>query len=58
MVNITINMSVEDFELIKSELLRAEENTQTSPREGEIPDKERVALANAQINHILNHFGW
>ena len=58
MVNITINMSVEDFEFIKSELIKAEENTQTSPRKGINPDKERVALANAQINHILNHFGW
>ena len=58
MVNVTINMSIEDFEFIKSELLKAEENTQTSPRKGVNPDKERVTLANAQINHILNHFGW
>ena len=57
MVNVTINMSVEDFEFIKSELLKAEENTQTSPIKGVNPDKERVALANTQINHILNHFG-
>lgn len=58
MINITINMSVEDFEFIKSELLKAEQNTFVSDREGAEPNKEKVKLANAQINHILNHFGW
>jgi hypothetical protein len=58
MVNITINMSMEDFEFIKSTLLQAEKNTYISDREGAEPDKEKVKLANAQITHILNHFGW
>ena len=58
MVTITINMTIEDMEFIKSELLKAEQNTRTSQREGTEPEKEKVALANAQINHILNKFGW
>lgn len=58
MVQITINMSVEDMEFIKSTLLQAERNTYVSDREGAEPDKEKVKLANAQINQILNHFSW
>ncbi len=58
MVNVTINMTMEDFEFIKSTLLQAEKNTYISNRESAEPDKEKVKLANAQINQILNHFGW
>lgn len=58
MVTVTINMTVKDMEFIKSTLLMAEQNTQVSPRIGIEPEKERVQLANAQINQILNHFGW
>jgi hypothetical protein len=58
MVTVTINMTTEDFEFIKSTLYKAENNTFVSSREGAEPDKEKVKLANAQINQILNHFGW
>ena len=58
MVTVTINMTVKDMDFIKSTLLMAEQNTQVSPRIGIEPEKERVQLANAQINQILNHFGW
>ena len=58
MVNVTVNMTMEDFEFIKTTLLNAEQNTYVSDRKGVEVDKEKVKLANAQINQILNHFGW
>ena len=58
MVTVTINMTVDDMEFLKSSLLQAEQNTFISDREGAELDKEKVKLANTQINHILQHFGW
>ena len=57
MVTVTINMTTEDFEFIKSTLIKAEQNTYITKGSTEV-DKEKVKLANAQINQILNHFGW
>lgn len=58
MVTVTINMSEEDLEFIKSTLHKAENNTYVSNRENAQPSKEKVKLANEQINQILNRFGW
>ena len=58
MVTITINMSEEDLEFIKSTLHKAESNTYVSDRENAQPNKEKIELANKQINQILNRFGW
>ena len=58
MVTITVNMTVDDMEFIKSTLLKAEKNTYVPLGQGIEPEKEKVQLANAQINQILNHFGW
>lgn len=58
MVTITVNMTTEDLEFIKTTLLKAEQNTYVSDRKGVEPNKEKVKLANEQINQILNHFGW
>ena len=58
MVTVTINMTTEDLEFIKTTLLKAEQNTYVSDRKGVEPNKEKVNLANEQINQILNHFGW
>lgn len=58
MVTITVNMTTEDLEFIKTTLLKVEQNTYVSDRKDAEPNKEKVKLANAQINQILNHFGW
>ena len=57
MVNVTINMSMEDFETLKNALLEAEQNTYVSDREGAEADKEKVKQANARINRVLNLLG-
>ena len=57
MLNVTINMLMEDFEYIKNELLMAEQNTFVSNREGVVIDKEKIEMANAQINHVLSKLG-
>ena len=57
MVNVTINMTIEDFEYIKNELLMAEQNTFVSNKEGAETNKENVKLANAHINHVLSKLG-
>lgn len=58
MVNVTINMSIKDFEYIKEELAKAKQNTELSP----VADvngyiKENMNMANAQIIHVMNILG-
>lgn len=55
MVNVTINMSMEDFEYIKKELQKAYENTNLDKKD--VIEKEKIDLANAQISHVLNKLG-
>lgn len=58
MVNITINMTMEDFEYIKAELTKAKENTELSPV-ADVKDylKESVNSAHTQIIHVMNKLG-
>ena len=58
MVNVTINMSVKDFEYIKEELAKAKQNTELSPV-ADVNDyiKENMNMANAQIIHVMNILG-
>lgn len=58
MVNVTINMSMKDFECIKEELIKAKQNTELSP----VADvkkyiRDNMNMANAQIAHIMNILG-
>ena len=58
MVNVTINMSMEDFEYIKEELTKAKQNTELSPV-ADVKDyiKENMNMAHAQIIHVMNMLG-
>lgn len=55
MVNITINMTMEDFEYIKDSLQKAFLNTAIN-KNMEI-EREKIEIANAQISHILSKLG-
>lgn len=52
MVNVTINMTMEDFEYIKDSLQKAYLNTCTD-KHMEI-DRENIEMANAHISHVLS----
>lgn len=58
MVNVTINMTMEDFEYIKAELIKAKENTELSPV-ANVSDyiKDNMNMAHTQIIHIMNKLG-
>lgn len=58
MVNVTINMTMEDFEYIKEELIKAKQNTELSPV-ADVKDyiKENINMANAHISHVLSKLG-
>jgi hypothetical protein len=55
MVNVTINMTMEDFEYIKDSLQKAYLNTCTD-KHMEI-DRENIEMANAHISHVLSKLG-
>lgn len=67
MINVTINMSMQDYEFIKAELSKAsndtlvtnclEECANTSDNELFKDLTERTKSANAHINYVLNRLG-